>query len=77
MKFRHSSYKKRVALKKRQSIKCMTAKTERKKKRMKQQEEKFGFFFKDRVCKPLCELKLFICLMCGIITPLTLSVILI
>ncbi len=46
-------------------------------KNVKQLEKKLGLFCRHWLYKPLCEMKLFSSLMCGIITPLTLSIILI
>lgn len=63
---------------KRENLICKRSKTEEKKgKAMEWMEEKLGLFFSEWLSKLLCEMKLFSCLMCWIITPLTLSIILI
>lgn len=65
-----------------ESLICRAAPTDggkkrKKKKKMERLKENLGLFFKDWIFQALGEMKLFSRPMCGIITPLTLSIILI
>lgn len=79
MKLRHSSCRKRHIREEVHYARADKTEVKIEKKDEASERQKLGLFFQDHTSKPLGERELFsfTCLMCGIITPLTLSITLI